>query len=139
MSVFCENLIEFRRKAGMSQEELAEKLDISRQTLSKWEQGQSEPGVEHLMGLCEVFDITPDQLLLDKCAQIGDNHRNVGSRNGFSIYDIFMLMLFATGAAIFIVYLCMVGRLASEVAFIGLGMMFGASAYILQRALRKKK
>lgn len=39
MEIFAEQLQQLRRKAGMSQEELAERLDISRQTLSKWEQG----------------------------------------------------------------------------------------------------
>ena len=63
MILFAEQLQRFRRKAGMSQEDLAEKIDVSRQTLSKWEQGQSSPDLERFAKLCDVLHVSPNELI----------------------------------------------------------------------------
>ena len=47
---------------GLSQEGLAERLEVSRQSVSKWETGMAVPDLERLMGLCDVFDVTLDAL-----------------------------------------------------------------------------
>lgn len=60
---FEENLRELRKQNGLSQEELAEKLDVSRQAVSKWENGSGYPELDKLMVLCELFHCTMDQLL----------------------------------------------------------------------------
>ena len=60
---FNERLLELRKKKGWSQEELAYKLDVSRQTISKWEAGQTTPELEKLVKLSEIFEITVDELL----------------------------------------------------------------------------
>jgi len=52
---FSEKLFELRKVKGLSQEELAEKVDVSRQTVSKWEMGQSTPEMEKLIALSELF------------------------------------------------------------------------------------
>ncbi len=53
-----------RRKAlGFSQETLAEKLDVSRQAVAKWESGQAFPTAERLAELCRVLEVTPGELL----------------------------------------------------------------------------
>lgn len=54
---------ELRKLTGMTQEQLAEKINISRQTLSKWETGATMPDVESIVRLCEIFQITPNDLL----------------------------------------------------------------------------
>lgn len=61
--MFSDNLIQLRKINHMSQEELAEKLDISRQTLSKWETGESLPDIEKCMLLADVFGVTLDDLV----------------------------------------------------------------------------
>ena len=63
---FSEKLIELRKKNGMSQEALAEKLGVSRQTVSKWEIGTSTPDTVNIVALSKLFDVSTDQLLLDQ-------------------------------------------------------------------------
>lgn len=52
-----------RRARGMSQEALAEQIGITRQTISKWELGQSEPDIASLLRLGEIFGVTVDDLI----------------------------------------------------------------------------
>ena len=60
---FEENVRELRKQRGMSQEELAEYLKVSRQSISKYENGTASPELDKLMQLCELFDCTLDDLL----------------------------------------------------------------------------
>ena len=61
-----EKISNLRVIAGMSQEQLAESLDVSRQSVSKWEMDQALPQIDKVLQLCEIFKISTDQLLLDK-------------------------------------------------------------------------
>ena len=56
--MFKGNLLMLRKAAGLSQEELAEKLDISRQTLSKYETGESLPDIEKCRMIADVVNLT---------------------------------------------------------------------------------
>ena len=58
-----ENLQELRKAAGLSQEEVAGRLFVSRQSVSKWENDQAEPGVENLKALADLYGVTMDQLV----------------------------------------------------------------------------
>lgn len=60
---FAEKLIELRKTKGWSQEELGEKLDVTRQTVSKWELGSTTPEMEKIVALSELFNITTDELI----------------------------------------------------------------------------
>ena len=60
---FNEKLIELRKKAGLSQEDLAEKVNVSRQSVSKWESGQSTPEMDKLIVLSNIFNISLDELV----------------------------------------------------------------------------
>lgn len=60
----CENLKRLRTEKGLSQEEVAGLLFLSRQTVSKWENNQAEPGVENLKALAKLYGVSLDQLLL---------------------------------------------------------------------------
>jgi len=57
-----ENILALRRKAGLSQEQLAEQLEVTRQTISKWEGGHSVPDLEKLQVMCRIFGVTLDEL-----------------------------------------------------------------------------
>lgn len=57
------NLYELRRKAGLSQEEFADRLNVSRQAVSKWERGEAYPDTENLITISEMFKVTIDELL----------------------------------------------------------------------------
>lgn len=58
-----ENIRAFRQKKGMTQEELASRLHVVRQTVSKWEKGLSVPDAELLIRLAEVLEVSVAQLL----------------------------------------------------------------------------
>lgn len=58
-----EKLYELRKEKHLSQEEVAEKLDVTRQTISKWETNQSTPDFDKIKPLCELYEITADELL----------------------------------------------------------------------------
>lgn len=53
-----------RKQAGLSQEQLGEKLGVSRQAVSKWESGQNNPDVAYLAEMCRLFGVSSDWLLL---------------------------------------------------------------------------
>ncbi|MDE6148829.1 MAG: helix-turn-helix transcriptional regulator [Ruminococcus sp.] len=59
-------LLELRKKSGMSQEELADKLGISRQSISKWERAESSPDTDNLIALAKIYNVSLDEILLGK-------------------------------------------------------------------------
>lgn len=63
MMKLSKKILELRKSAGFSQEQLAEKLDITRQSISKWESGESLPEIERLVELSKVFNVTVDYLV----------------------------------------------------------------------------
>lgn len=63
--IFADKLIDLRKKHGWSQEELAEKMDVTRQSVSKWESAQSVPDIEKIIRLSELFNVSTDYLLKD--------------------------------------------------------------------------
>lgn len=63
--IFADKLIQLRKQLGWSQEELAEKLGVSRQAVSKWEGAQSTPDLERVLKLADLFGVTTDYLLRD--------------------------------------------------------------------------
>jgi len=67
-----EKLFELRKAKNLSQEEVAEKLNVTRQTVSKWETNQSSPDFDKIVPLCELFEITTDELLTGKKVESTD-------------------------------------------------------------------
>ena len=63
---FSENLIKLRRKKGLSQEELGNELNVARQTISKWELGETTPDMNKLIELSNLFEISIDELVGNK-------------------------------------------------------------------------
>lgn len=63
MSIQFNNLKVYRMKSGMTQEEIAEKLGVSRQSVAKWERGESLPDIECCLALADIFGITVDTLV----------------------------------------------------------------------------
>lgn len=65
----AEKLQQLRKKNNLSQEQLADKLGISRQSISKWESEQSTPEIDKIVQLSEIFGVTTDYLLkdIDEC------------------------------------------------------------------------
>ena len=66
---FSEKLKEIRKKEGISQEQLAEKIGVTRQAITKWETGKGLPDVENMVIIAEIFKTTIDELLTDSVAK----------------------------------------------------------------------
>ena len=64
--ILADKIIEERKKLGFSQEELAEKLSVSRQAVSKWESAQSIPDLQKIILMSELFSVSTDYLLKDE-------------------------------------------------------------------------
>lgn len=74
---FADNLKQIRKEHHLSQEELAEMLDVSRQAVSKWEQGNGYPEVEKLLLLSSKLNISLDSLMSTEIAKETSNNANV--------------------------------------------------------------
>lgn len=56
-------ILGLRNKSNLSQEELAEKVFVTRQAVSRWETGDSDPSAKNIISLCEIFSVSADFLL----------------------------------------------------------------------------
>lgn len=100
-----ERLLKLRKERNLSQEELANKLDVSRQSISKWETDQSMPDFDKIVSLCEYFGITTDELLtgnkdIVEAKEIDTRSkfaRNIAISVGLYIFSLVVLILFAAG------------------------------------------
>lgn len=74
-----QKLLNLRKQKGLSQEEVAEKLNVTRQTVSKWETDQSTPDFDKIGPLCELYGISADELLLGKKSDDTINNEEVST------------------------------------------------------------
>jgi len=72
---FGDKLIVLRKKNGMSQEELAEKLGVSRQSVSKWESNNTYPETDKIVQIANLFDCSMDDLINDKITDVEQSLR----------------------------------------------------------------
>lgn len=87
--IFADKLIDLRKKSGMSQEELAEKMNVSRQAVSKWEGAQSVPDLNRILALSRIFSVTTDYLLNDEI-EVPDNEPVIGDDDEKSLRKVTM-------------------------------------------------
>ena len=80
--ILADKIIRLRKKNGWSQEELADKMNVSRQAVSKWESAQTIPDLEKILQLGTLFGVTTDYLLKDEIEE-----------EEFSFLDILVLIL----------------------------------------------
>jgi len=109
MSDFSKNLRRIRKKAQLSQEQLAEKLSVTRQTVSSWERGNSYPDLDMLVKLSEILNTDPNELLypqkssVSKADKLNDKLYELLSPKALRIVALVILVLglwtgFRTGA-----------------------------------------
>lgn len=79
--ILADKIMELRKKNGWSQEELAEKIGVSRQSISKWESAQSVPDLNKILLLSKVFEVSTDYLLKDEIGE--DECTNEIAEKGF--------------------------------------------------------
>ena len=72
---FGDKLIQLRKKSGMNQEELAEKLGVSRQSVSKWESNNAYPETDKIVQICNIFNCSMDDLINDNITDINEIQR----------------------------------------------------------------
>ena len=82
---FSDKLKEIRKSKGLSQEQLAEKIGVSRQAITKWETGKGLPDVENMVIIAEIFKTTLDELLRDSIAK---QEQKAPVYTSETIYDI---------------------------------------------------
>lgn len=70
--MLSDNIRKYRKSKQMSQDELAEKLEVTRQSISLWETGQTQPSLDNIVALAKLFDISTDALLADTEAKSPD-------------------------------------------------------------------
>lgn len=85
-----ERLLEYRTNLKMSQDALAEKLNVTRQTISKWETDQSTPEFNKILPLCELFGITTDELIKGQKTEEAEKKIQEGFKEN-NLYSEYML------------------------------------------------
>ena len=95
---FNEKLKELRKNKNITQDELAEKLYVSRTAVSKWESGKGYPSIETLKDLAKFYDISIDDLLSnDELIDISIDNMNKERKNHlyfmFGLFDLFVLLM----------------------------------------------
>ena len=68
-------LARLRKKAGLSQADVSEELDVSRQAVTKWETGQSRPSTENLQSLSKLYNVPLEYLLDERLQGVGQSGR----------------------------------------------------------------
>lgn len=78
------NLIRLRKEAGLSQEELADKLAVSRQAVSKWERGEALPDTDNLIRLARLYNVSIDEIVgyAPEKETSADENKAAGSADG---------------------------------------------------------
>ena len=98
--MLSEKIYTLRRKSGLSQEQLAEKIGVSRQAISKWEGGLSVPESEKLIAISEYFNVTLDYLLKEDADCIQKTEQNTGNEQFFKSHKGMLLGIITCVAGI---------------------------------------
>ena len=101
---FSDNLQFIRAQAGVTQEQLAEQLDVSRQSVSEWESGASFPGMDTLLRICDLYDVNMDTLLRGSVeeSRVSDTVRYDDHMNHFSLQIALSVFAIIAGVALMI-------------------------------------
>lgn len=101
-TTFGQNLATLRKKANLSQDKLAEQLHITRQAISKWESSTSTPDVDTIIKICNILQVSPNELLLGMSDSSSDlssaprkHHHDTDI--AFVITSVFLIVVFISG------------------------------------------
>lgn len=84
MAIRYDNLKLFRKKSGLTQEEIAEKLGVTRQAVAKWERGETSPDIEYCVMLAELYGTSVDALLCSSYIKNADED----GRHAFGVVKV---------------------------------------------------
>ena len=106
----AEKLFELRKEKDWSQEKLAEQINVSRQSISKWESGQVLPEIEKIIELSKIFQVTTDYLLLDENFEKGstavileeDKDKYYKEVKSFDLWQVIYIFVLALAIYLFL-------------------------------------
>ena len=99
---FSEKLMKLRKEQLLSQEELGEKLNVTRQTVSKWELGQTTPDMEKLVEMSKLFNVSLDELTSDSDINVNTTEKESNnSKRTIIIILVLIGILCITGVIVF--------------------------------------
>ena len=114
--ILADKIIRLRKKNGWSQEELADKMNISRQAVSKWERDLSFPDISSIPKLAEIFEVSVDELIQVKT----ETKENIGKNKVDAIVDT-ALKGIGVAMGIAVTVPSVLGVLETNSAFVMLG------------------
>ncbi len=106
-----ERLYELRKKKGLSQEEVAEKLNVTRQSVSKWETDESKPDFDKIVPICELYEISTNELLSGTQEEKEEKEVEVINKDNKKKRAIFISI------AVFLYFLAIIWIMISETTF----------------------
>lgn len=112
-AMLYDNIKCYRKKNNMSQDELAEKLGISRQSISLWETGQTQPSIDNIIALAKIFNISTD-ILLETSDNVNVSQRSTTENKASNIKRKSALIFAAAIAAIVIIGIAIAVLLISD-------------------------
>ena len=122
--MFNEKLLELRKEKGLSQEELGEKLGVTRQTVSKWELGSTSPKLDDLVKISNFFEISVDELIGNekKIKNDENDNLNVNSKNNLNPKKKILLLVLLIIISIYFIYciykFIVLGKIQKEYSYI---------------------
>jgi len=127
-----EKIHNLRKQKGMSQEELASQITVSRQAISKWELGESVPDTENVLQLSKIFGVSTDYLLNDDAESgidlpvIRDNNDKKKRKYNliilYFIMGLFFMFILLLGIFTRHIFYLVIGSIF--IVFFGLGLLF---------------
>lgn len=93
MNVVSDSIKKLRKKNNMTQDELAEKLCVTRQAVSSWENGKTEPDVETLTRLAEIFDVSVEYIIYGKAKKRWHFAVNFGTQECVNMGTVLAMIL----------------------------------------------
>ncbi len=128
---FNEKLVMLRKQQNLSQEQVSEKLGVARQTVSKWELGETTPEMDKLIIISKLYDITLDELMKED--NEGKNVNDPNNMNSQKLAGLTIKFLKGIGIFIFIVAILYVFIMIVElIAFNRLKTDSGSKTTIIQ-------
>ena len=138
--ILADKITALRKKAGWSQEELAEQLGVTRQSVSKWEGAQSVPDMDKVVQMSRLFGVTTDFLLKDELSEEEDCTRENKAKSPVvgAVSGIYWLLV--TAVYLFYTFGPMGNGQPKYSWFIwaGAGVLFGAVMLVVKLIARRK-
>lgn len=125
---FSQNLTALRKKVGLSQDNLAEQLHITRQAVSKWESGLSTPDIDTVMKLCSILGVTPNELLFGSdAAHVKKSDTKIITKDvSFIMTSFLCFLILVFGAALLTVNFFNGVIFEPQITLLALGLMAGS-------------